>query len=64
MLACCDYNKKPVPDSKIVVKSRSVQRNAKNARGLGRDRAATATFPSSARLIFALLVLTRPQYTI
>ena len=30
----------PVPSSEIVVKSRSVKRNAKNARGLGRDRAA------------------------
>ena len=29
----------PVPGSEIVVKSRSVKRNAKNARGLGRDRA-------------------------
>ena len=44
----------PVPGSKIVVKSRSVKsvkRNAKNARGLGRDRAvflaATAPFPKS-----------------
>ena len=46
----------PVPGSKMVVKSRSVKSNAKNARGLGRDRAAepvsifptaTASFPKS-----------------
>ena len=29
----------------MVVESRSVKRNSKNARGLGRDRAATAPFP-------------------
>ena len=40
----------------MVVESRSVIRNAKNARGLG--------FPSRARLIFALLVLIRSHYTI
>ena len=45
-----------------MVKSRSVTRNAKNARGLGRDRA--LPFPTRARLIFALLVLIRPHYTI
>ena len=62
----------------MVVESRSVIRNAKNARGLGRDRAAAAAnrlslpffppppppFPSNARLIFALLVLIRSHYTI
>ena len=45
------------------MKRRSVKRNAKNARGLGKD-AATAPFTSRARLIFALLVLTRPHYTV
>ena len=55
---------KPVPGYEIVVKSRSVKRNAKNARGLGRDRAPPPPFPSRARLIFALLVLIRPHYTI
>ena len=30
----------PVPGSEMVEESRSVVRNAKNARGLGRDRAA------------------------
>ena len=39
--------RQPVPGSEIVVESRSVIRNAKNARGLGRDRAATAPFPKS-----------------
>ena len=34
-----------VPGSEIVVKSRSVKGNAKNARGLGRDRAAEALSP-------------------
>ena len=55
----------------MVVESRSVIRNAKNARVLGRDRAAlpffpppSPPFPSRARLIFALLVLIRSQYTI
>ena len=48
----------PVPGSKIVVKSGSVKRNAKNSRGLGRDS------PSRTRLIFALRVLIRPHYTI
>ena len=48
----------------MVVESRSVIRNAKNARGLGRDRAPSPPFPSRARLIFALLVLTRSHYTI
>ena len=52
----------------MVVKSRSVKRNAKNARGLGRDRAFFSPppppFPSCARLIFALVVLIRPHYTI
>ena len=43
--------------------SRSVIRNAKNARGLGRDRP-PPPFPSRARLIFALLVLIRSHYTI
>ena len=55
-----------------MVKRRSVKRNAKNALGLGRDRAAslpffpppTSPFPSRSRLIFALLVLIRPRYTI
>ena len=54
----------------IVVKSSSVKRNAKNARGLGKDRAPPCPFfpppphpfPSRARLIFALLVLIRPHY--
>ena len=36
--------RQPVPGSEIVVKSRSVKRNAKNARRLGRD---TAPFPKS-----------------
>ena len=45
----------------MVVESRSVIRNAKNARGLGRD---TDPFPSNARLIFAFLVLIRSHYTI
>jgi len=53
----------PVPGSKIVVKSRPVKRNAKNARGLGRNRAPPPTFPSRRSLIFALLVLIRPHYT-
>ena len=50
----------------MVVESRSVIKNAKNARGLGRDRAAAAAppFPSRTRLIFALLVLIRSRYTI
>ena len=61
----------------MVVESRSVIRNVKNAQGLGRDRAAEANrlslpffppppppFPSNARLIFALLVLIRSHYTI
>ena len=52
-----------LPGSKMVVESRSVIRNAKNARGLGRDRPAPP-FPSRARLIFALLVLIRSHYTI
>ena len=47
----------------MVVESRSVIRNAKNARGLGRDRAffppPSPPFPSRARLIFALPVLIR-----
>ena len=55
-----------------MVKSSSVKRNAKNAQGLGRDRAPPCpffpppphSFPSRARLIFALLVLIRPHYTI
>ena len=63
---CCQ----PVPGSEIVVKSSSVKRNAKNARGLGKDRAPPCPFfpppphpfPSRARLIFALLVLIRPHY--
>ena len=62
----------PVPGSETLVKRRSVKRNAKNALGLGRDRAAslpffpppTSPFPSRSRLIFALLVLIRPRYTI
>ena len=37
---------KPVPGSEMVVESRSVIRNAKNARGLGTP-AATAPFPKS-----------------
>ena len=49
----------------MVVKSRSVKRNTKNARGLWRDRAAFSLpppppFASRASLIFALLVLIRP----
>ena len=51
--------------------SRSVIRNAKNARGLGRARAAlpffpppSPPFPSRPRLTFALLVLIRSHYTI
>ena len=46
-------NKYPAPGSEIVVKRRSVKRNAKNARGLGRDifLAATAPFPSRVCLI-------------
>ena len=35
----------PVPGSEMLVKSRSVIRNAKNVRGLGRDRAAGALSP-------------------
>ena len=45
--------------SEIVVRSRSVKRNAKKARGL-----ATAPFPKSRALIFALLVVIRPHYII
>ena len=51
-----------VPGSKIVVKSLSVKRNAKNARELERNRAPPPTFPSSASLIVALPVLVRPHY--
>ena len=52
-----------------MVKSRSVKRNAKNARGLGRDSLPFFSpppppFPSRARLIFALLALIRPHYTV
>ena len=49
-----------------MVKSRSVKRNAKNTRGLGRDRAFFSPppppFPSYARLIFTLVVLIRPHF--
>ena len=53
----------------MVVESRSEKRNAKNARGLGRDilpffPPPPPPFPSRARLIFALLVLIRSHYTI
>ena len=43
--------------SEMVVESRSVIRNAKNARG-------SPPFPSRARLNFALLVLILSHYTI
>ena len=39
----------PAPGSEMVVESRSVKRNAKNARGLGRD---TAPFPKSCASYF------------
>ena len=42
-----------------MVKSRSVERNAKNAKGLPPP---PPPFPSRSRLIFALLVLIRPHY--
>ena len=42
-----------------MVKSRSVTRNAKNARGM--PPSPPSPFPSRARLIFALLVLIRPE---
>ena len=45
----------------MVVESRSVIRNVKNARGLPLP---PPPFPSRARLIFALLVLIRSHYTI
>ena len=50
------YRSLAVPGSEVVVESRSVIRNAKNARGLGRDRAifpaATAPFPKSCASYF------------
>ena len=48
----------PVPGSEIVVKRRSVKRNAKNARGLGRD--CHRPLCQVARVLF----LIRPHYTI
>ena len=56
-----NHRKQPVPGSEMVVESRSVKRKAKNARGLGRDRAAavspifpaaTAPFPMSCASYF------------
>ena len=54
-----------------VVKSRSVKRNEKNARELGRDGAAspifpaaTAPFPKSRASYFRFTRLIRPHYTI
>ena len=66
----------PVPGSKIVVKSRSVKRCKKKCekRAEAGERQGGGSlsffspplppFPSRARLIFALLVLIRPHYTI
>ena len=53
----CSPQGEPVPVSKIMMYSRAVESDAKNARGMGRDR--TVPSPDRSRLICAWIVLSR-----
>ena len=58
----CSPQGEPVPVSKIMMYSRAVESDAKNARGMGRDR--TVPSPDRSRLICAWIVLSRHVPTI
>ena len=55
----CSSQGEPVPVSKIMMYSRAVESDAKNARGMGRDR--TVPSPNRSRLICAWIVLFSPR---